>query len=69
MKIMKKTVIITLLVLCAAAGLSSCRQPNELPPLTDGYATKYILPDPEDLTAAERLSLQEMEEEYDNAIK
>ncbi len=66
---MKKTVIITLLLLCAAAGLSSCRQPNELPPLTDGYATKYILPDPEDLTSAERQTITEMEEEYENAIK
>ncbi len=66
---MKKTIIITVLTIAGTLGLTSCRQPNELPPLTDGYATKYILPDPEDLTAADRLLIEQMEEEYENAIK
>lgn len=63
--IMKKTIITATILLLGAAALSSCNQPNELPPLKEGYASKY----PIDLTAEDRQIISAMEEEYENAIK
>ena len=50
------------------AVLCSCRQASELPPIQDGYATTFILPDPVDLTSAERDFIKEQQAEYNNAI-
>ena len=49
--------------------MTSCQQPNELPPLKEGYASDFIIPDPTDLTAEERAVVDAMEEEYENATK
>lgn len=49
--------------------MTSCRQPNELPPLKEGYASDFIIPDPTDLTAEERAVVDALEEEYENATK
>ena len=65
---MKKT-IITAAILLLGAALSSCNKPNELPPLKEGYASKFIIPDPIDLTTEDRQIISAMEEEYENAIK
>lgn len=67
--IMKKTIITSAILLLGAAALSSCNQPNELLPLKEGYASKFIIPDPIDLTAEDRQIINAMEEEYENAIK
>ena len=67
--IMKKTIITAAILLLGAAALSSCNQPNELPPLKEGYASKFIIPDPIDLTAEDRQIISAMEEEYENAIQ
>ena len=64
---MKKTVILSLVLLLFGAAMTSCRQPNELPPLKEGYASDFIIPDPTDLTAEERAVVDAMEEEYENA--
>ena len=58
-----------LLLAMALVALSSCRKADELPPLTDGYATDFILPDPENLTQEDRDFLEDLEEEYENATK
>lgn len=65
---MKKTIISAIILLLGAA-MTSCRQPNELPPLKEGYASDFIIPDPTDLTAEERAVVDAMEEEYENATK
>ena len=46
----------------------SCDDADELPPMNDGYATEFILPDPEDLTAADREVIQELQDEYNADI-
>ena len=46
----------------------SCNQPSELPPIEDGYATTFVLPDPVDLTSAEREFIKSLEAEYKEAI-
>ena len=48
-------------------ALCSCRDASELPPLTDGYASDFIMPDPENLTQEERDYLEDLEEEYENS--
>lgn len=60
---MKKIVFIILAIM----ALSSCRQANELPPLNEGYAKEFILPDPVRLTMEEREYMQELRDEYNNA--
>ena len=57
-----------LLAIIAIVSLASCKQPSELPPINDGYATEFILPDPVDLTAADRAFIKELEAEYKAAI-
>ena len=51
-----------ILVLCA------CRRASELPPIHDGYATTFILPDPVDLTAEDRDLIKAQQAEYNEAI-
>lgn len=46
----------------------SCDDADELPPMNDGYATEFILPDPVDLTAADREVIQELQDEYNADI-
>ncbi len=65
---MKKT-IISAIILLLGASMTSCQQPNELPPLKEGYASDFIIPDPTDLTAEERAVVDALEEEYENATK
>ena len=62
---MKKTIFIIFAVL----ALNSCRKASELPPINDGFATEFILPDPENLTSEDREYLEELEKEYTDAIK
>ena len=56
-----------LLAIIAIVSLASCKQPSELPPINDGYATEFILPDPIDLTSADRAYIKELEAEYNLA--
>lgn len=49
-------------------ALCSCRQASELPPIQDGYATTFVLPDPVDLTPEDRALIKALQEEYNNAI-
>ncbi len=65
---MKKKIYIALTLLLVSGGFFSCRKSDELPPLDRGYAKDVILPDPEDLTRADREYLEELEEEYNNSL-
>ena len=62
------------ILFCAGAtamslmSLVSCDNASELPPMNDGYATDFILPDPVDLTAADREVIQELQDEYNADI-
>ena len=62
------------ILFCAGAAamslmsLVSCDNASELPPMNDGYATDFILPDPVDLTAADREVIQELQDEYNADI-
>ncbi len=58
-----------LLIASAIIALCSCKQASELPPINDGYASSFILPDPVDLTQADRDFIKALETEYKNAIK
>lgn len=49
-------------------ALCSCRRASELPPIQDGYATTFVLPDPVDLTTEDRALIKALQEEYNNAI-
>lgn len=62
---MKKTILISITVL----AICSCRKADELPPLSEGYAKEFIMPDPENLTQEERDFLEDLEEEYENSTK
>lgn len=62
---MKKIVLISISVL----SLCACHQASELPPVTDGYATEFVLPDPVNLTSEDREYLEALEKEYEEAIK
>lgn len=57
-----------LLIITAILGLCSCRRASELPPIHDGYATTFILPDPVDLTSEDRDFIKAQQEEYNDAI-
>lgn len=56
-------------VLFAILASHSCRKPNEMPPVEAKYATEIILPEPEDLTIAEREYIDNLKEEYNNSIE
>ena len=58
-----------LLIIIAIMAIFSCRKADELPPLTDGYASDVIIPDPENLTQEERDFIEELEKEYENSTK
>lgn len=62
---MKKTILISIVIL----SICSCRKADELPPLTDGYASEFVMPDPENLTSEDREYLEELEEEHQSATK
>ena len=58
-------------ILCIAIAimaLCSCRRASELPPIQDGYASSFVLPDPVDLTAEDRAFIQAQKDEYNKAI-
>lgn len=61
---MKRILIISL----AAMAFSACNQASELPPINDGFATKFVLPDPVNLTAEDREYLEQLEKEYEESI-
>lgn len=65
---MKKKIIISAIVLLSGILSVSCSKPSELPPLNEGYATQYVLPDPVDLTQEERDYLESIKQEYNDAI-
>lgn len=46
----------------------SCDDADELPPMNDGYATEFILPDPVDLTMEERDFIEALQDEYNADI-
>lgn len=50
-------------------SIVSCRNYDELPPLNEGYATEFILPDPVPLTQEDRDYIQALEDEYEQATK
>ena len=54
-------IAIAILMLC------SCKQASELPPLGEGYATTFIMPDPVELTSADREYINDMRDEYNKA--
>ena len=62
---MKKTILISIVIL----SICSCRKADELPPLTDGYASTVIMPDPENLSSEDREYLEELEKEHQSATK
>ena len=66
---MKRYIFVAVVVALVLSVFSSCRRASELPPLNKGYATTVIMPEPEDLTAADRAYVRELKEEYENAIK
>lgn len=59
----------TILIIIAVLAIYSCRKADELPPLTDGYASEFVMPDPENLTSEDREYLEELEEEHQSATK
>ena len=64
---MKRDMKYLVMAACAAMAMMSavsCDDADELPPMNDGYATEFILPDPVDLTAADREVIQELQDEY-----
>lgn len=62
------------ILFCAGAAamslmsLVSCDNASELPPMNDGYATEFILPDPVDLTMEERDFIEALQDEYNADI-
>ena len=46
----------------------SCDDADELPPMNDGYATEFILPDPVDLSMDERDIIEALQDEYNADI-
>ena len=62
------------ILFCAGAAamslmsLVSCDNASELPPMNDGYATEFILPDPVDLTMEERDLIEALQDEYNADI-
>ena len=62
------------ILFCAGAtamslmSLVSCDNASELPPMNDGYATEFILPDPVDLTMEERYLIEALQDEYNADI-
>lgn len=59
----------TLLIAIAIMALCSCNQASELPPIDEGYASSFILPDPVDLTQADVDFIEAQVAEYKSAIK
>ena len=49
-------------------AFASCDTADELPPLNDGYATTVVMPAAEDLTSEDRDYIQELQDEYNEAI-
>lgn len=65
---MKKTIITIITIAASTTFFSSCNNASELPPLNEGYAKEFIMPDPVDLTDEDRASIEAMEKEYKEAI-
>lgn len=62
-----------LMIMAASAAMlliafASCDTADELPPLNDGYATTVVMPAAEDLTSEDRDYIQELQDEYNEAI-
>lgn len=51
------------------SGLESCQETDEVPPVANRVATGYRMPDPEPLTAADRLVIEAQEREYSENTK
>ncbi len=64
---MKKIIYIAAII--AIAGLSSCNNPSDLPPLDTNYDRSFVLPEPEVLTMDERTYIDQLRQEYETAIK
>lgn len=67
MKKTLKAICTGLVTVLALTAVLSCNNASELPPLNEGYATRFIMPDPVDLTAEDREYLYELETEYEQA--
>lgn len=63
-----KRIMYTTAALSFVVSVSSCKSADELPPLNEGYETEFVLPDPVDLTADDRAFIDELEQEYKQAI-
>lgn len=60
---MKRILFITISIVM----LWSCKPASELPPLSEGYATTFIMPDPVELTSADREYINDLKDEYNKA--
>lgn len=69
MNAMKNILSSAAVLALAACTFVSCNQPSELPPLNSGYATTIIMPDPQDLTAADREHIEAVRAEYEANAK
>ena len=61
---MKKILLIAISIM----ALCSCNQASELPPIDEQYASSFILPDPVDLTQADKEFIKQQDAEYKNSI-
>ena len=69
MRVMRNRILLFASIIVIALSICSCRKADELPPLNEGYATKFILPDGVNLTSEERDYLEELDQEYQDATK
>lgn len=67
MNVMKKVYI--LIIVCLVVLFCSCAKENEVPPYQKTLSGTYVMPNPTPLTSDERAWLQELRNEYNNAIK
>lgn len=49
--------------------ISSCEKAEELPPVKEGYATEYIMPEASFLTDEDRAFIEAQQTEYEESIK
>ena len=69
MRVMKNRILLFVSIIVMGLSICSCRKADELPPLNEGYATKFILPDGVNLTSEERDYLEALDQEYQNSTK
>ena len=68
-RVMRNKILLFASIIVMGLSICSCRKADELPPLNEGYATKFILPDGVNLTSEERDYLEALDQEYQNSTK